>query len=243
MNLMLRLMGAMLIAGALFGSAGCGGSGGGGVSASTPQARFFNATPDSTSLDILLDNTVKGSQLAYLGSNPDFVNVDIKDYDLSVEEHGSTEQLWDEAWTPQANQNYCIVALGLESFGSENIKRLRFAEIQTDRSIPNGNKSRLIVVHAFNRDPGFETPNIDFQTPGENPQFKLGNIAFGSSQTLLIDSGPQTLLARRAGTELVYAQKDVTLDSGKIYLTIVSGIESGVGPQAPQITLIPLTTR
>lgn len=216
---------------------GCGGSGGNG-SLPNPVLRFINASPDSVALDLLIDDKTLASAIAYLGSTPAFASVDPGDRDVVMLENGTTLELTAEVQTFVKNKSYLAVALGLENFGTENLKRLRSLVFEVDRTVPNGNKARLFVVHAYNRAAGLDTPNIDFQTPGDNPLFKVPNLSFGSNSAITVDSGVQTFEARRNGTTAVLASGTFTLQAGKLYAAIVTGIEDAASPQDPKIILV-----
>ena len=220
---------------------GCGGSGS--SSLPKPMVRVINASPDSTALDFLVDDETLGSAIIPLGSSPDFAAVDSGDRDVVILENGTTIQLVAEVQNFEDDRNYLIVALGLKLFGTEDLKRLRALTLQVDRTIPNGNKARLYVVHAYNRKVGFLTPNIDFQTPGDNPLFQIPNMAFGTQTSILVDSGAVTYEARRAGTTSVLASATTTLGAGKIYAVIVGGIEDEAPPKNPTITFIEVAAR
>ena len=220
---------------------GCGGSGGPGLP--DPVVRVINASPDTTALDFLVDDATIGSAIVPLGSSPDFTVVDPGDRDLVLLENGTTTELVAEVQTFAKDGDYIAVALGLKVFDTEDLKRLRALLFQVDRTVPNGNKARLYVVHAYNRAAGFLTPNIDFQTRGDNPLFQIANMPFGNNASLTVDSGAQTYEARRAGTTSVLASTSTTLVAGKIYVCIVGGIEGAASPQEPRITFIEIAAR
>lgn len=216
---------------------GCAGVGGQ-VVLPDPDVRVINASPDTTSLDVLADDDTIASAIAHLASSPDFVTVDPGDHDLILLENGTTLELVSEVHGFSLDHSYLAIPLGLKDFGSENLKRLRILLMEVDRTAPTGNKTRLVVVHAYNRKPGFLTPSVDFQTPGDNPLFKIPGMGFGSQTSILIDSGAQSFEVRRAGTQSVLVTGSFTLDPGKIYACIVTGIEDEAPPRDPQIALI-----
>lgn len=222
---------------------GCGGSGGGSLTPD-PTLRYVNLVPDSTGLDFLVNSDTKASNLAYLDSSANFASLESRDYDYSFREHGTTEDLDITANTPSKDKDYVVLAIGQKGYGSEPLKRARVVVINVDRKMPNGNKARLYVVHAYSRAAGFDTPQIDFRNPGDNPQFSANGIDFAGSQALTVDSGNMTFQVRRNGTEEVYVNDTVlALGAGKVYLAIVAGIEGEVGAKAPQIKLIELQTK
>ncbi|MBC8064394.1 MAG: DUF4397 domain-containing protein [Chlorobia bacterium] len=218
----------------------CGGGGGGGSSVNKPRIRYVNASPDVDPVTFTLDGDVKASGIAYLGLSPVFIQEDQDTYDVAVHEDGSNPDLDAVAIGIQNDKEYLVNCLGLESFGVEQNKRLRIATIEINLTAPNGNRSRIYVLHAFNRAAGFDTPNIDLRNPGDNPQYKVEDIAFGAAKSLEIDASAQTFVARRNASESVYATETATFDGGGIYLAIVGGVENAVGIQVPQIEFIKL---
>ncbi|HVL37842.1 MAG TPA: DUF4397 domain-containing protein [Fimbriimonadaceae bacterium] len=230
----------VVLCAALLALAGCGGSGQSRVP--DPTLRFLNASVDSVALDFLLDDEVKAVAVPYLGSMQNFQSLSAGERDLRLRENGNPFELTNEAFTFQPDRDYLTVAVGLVNFGSEFLKRLRSVTFQVDRSVPNGNKSRLYVIHAYHRMAGFETPPIDFQSPGDNPLFRLQDIGFAGQKSMIVDSGAQTFEARRAGTQNVLVSTSFTLGAGKVYAVIVGGREDGVGSQSPSMTFIELQT-
>jgi hypothetical protein len=234
------LLGLLLIAGLAI--SGCGGGGGGG-SLPNPTIRFFNGVSDSTSLDFLLDDTVEAPQLGYLASTPNFDSVESKLRDLRVLEDGTTVDLWSETIALEKDKHYLISSIGIENYGTETLKRVRTLALLIDRTAPNGSRAKLFVIHGYNREAGLETPAIDFQTPGDNPQFSVRNIDYATAKTLDVDAGTLTFQARRNGTETVLVSNTVTLGGGKIYAAYVLGVENASGTQAPRIEFVELQTK
>jgi hypothetical protein len=222
--------------------AGCSTGTGGNGNQIDPTVRVLNASPDSIDLEFLLNDNVHGTPVSYLESSPNFIAFDPEILDVSIRETGTTVDLWSQAVNFQSDNHYLLVAVGLETFTGEFEKRLQLAVVNVNRDTPNGNKARVYVLHGFLRELGFQTPSIDFQTPGSNPQFQLTNIAFADDKNFEVDSGVQTFEARRTATQNILATTTVTLDPGKIYVAVFSGIENAAPPQNPKITFIELQT-
>lgn len=228
--------------------AGCGG-GGNNVTLPDPLVRYVNSSPDSNPLDFFYDTDKKASALAYLDSSADF-SIKKGDHDVSVQDSTNQVELDALAFTFNQDNKYLALTVGLLNYGAEAEKRLRLLAFNYDKNPPNGSRARLLIIHAYMRSTGFQTPNIDFQGGSvstydpNNPQFKVTDIAFAGSQpnTLEVDSGvPLIFQARRAGTENVLAEDtSTTFDQGGIYLTLVSGVEGAVGTSAPQVKYIKL---
>ncbi len=221
---------------------GCGGGGSSSPSASSQaHVRFVNSAPDSTSLNLSMNGMVGGSALAYLASTPNFATYAPNSYDVSAQEVTGSQSLWDEVDTFSAATDYVVLAYGQENYGTETQKRLQTLTLPVDISVPNGSKSRIIVVNAFSEAPGFQTPAIDFQD-GSNPQYPLTDIPFGSSQSELVNSGTISFEALRDGSQEVYAQDTpgTNFVAGKTYLALVTGVEGDSGTEAPKIVYIAL---
>jgi hypothetical protein len=215
----------------------CGGGGGGG-NANKPRIRYVNASADSTALTYTLDGEVKASGVTYLGLSPNFEEEEQASYDVAVHEDGDNPDFDAITASFGNDKEYLMAAVGLENPGGEPLKRLRLFGLEISLTAPNGNQSRIYVLHAFNRAAGLETPAIDLRNPGDNPQYTVTNIAYGSIGTLDIDASTQTFVARRNASESVYATNTGTFAAGGIYLAIVGGVEAASGAQAPVIQFI-----
>lgn len=228
---------------------GCGGSSGTDV-ATYPTMLFVNASADTTGLDLWLNESVLAADFQYLESNADFTAFEfISDnngaYDIITQDTVTFEVYDAQNQVFVRDTHSVIVAVGLQNFGTEFLKRLQSITVDIDRTAPNGNKARLYVVHAFVREAGFATPPIKFQNPGQNPQFTTASIDYANSQSITVDSGPMDWDAVRADSDgtVVYASKNQILAAGGIYLVLVSGIENdATTAKQPAITFIELTS-
>jgi len=216
---------------------GCGGGGSNNPILPPPTLRFLNGVPDSTRLDFYIDDTLQAGSLNFLAMSVSS-NTPAGDHDVTVQETGTITQLDAVAQTFNGNTSYFVTAIGLENFGSEFDKRVRDVFITPNLTVPNGNKSRLIIVQGFNRAVGFATPNVDFKQPGDNVAIDVTNIAFGTSKSIDIDSGTQEFVVQRSGTVQVYIDQTFTFVPGKIYVALIDGMEGGTGTLAPQIQYI-----
>ncbi len=216
-----------------------------------PTIMFLNASPDAGNVDFLLNENVAASGLGYLLTSPGFASTNyISDvdggYDLTLRDSGGAGEYDREYVVFARNTHTVAVAIGLKNVADGIVdKKLRHVRIAVDRTAPNGNKVRLIVLHAFSRANGYQTPNIKFQTPGNNPIFKVEDIAFGASKVITVDSGAFTWQAMRqdADADVVYASTTATLEPNKIYVALVSGIEGAADASAPKITFVPLPAK
>lgn len=204
---------------------GCGG-GGTLVDVQPPKVRSFNASPNSNTLTFAIDNGTVGS-LTYLGSSSGFSKITAGDRDVSVVDSSAPET---EARIVQSFVNdaeYLLIAYGLITPpNTELSKRMDIAVVEVDRDAVSDSQSRVVVVNAFNRSAGWDNPRIDFRNPGDLPQFKVEDIAFGEFKGAVIDAGVQTFVARFAGEDgELTPHSTFTFLGGKTYLAIVGGIE------------------
>lgn len=231
---------------------GCGGGGSNDVQlAPDPYVGFLNASPNSSALDVMVNEFQLGNNVAYLGASPNaagvltFQSYEPGDYDLSVQENADPETQAVEIGSLARDKSYVLVACGLVVPPSDEFdKRLRPLLFEFDRTKPNGDKARIVIVHSYNRAVGLETPAIDFKNPGDNPTINETNIAFASAKQILVDAGVQTFVARRNGAEFdVTPEATFTFVGGKIYAAIVSGTEGAAGVRAPKITFVEIQTK
>lgn len=218
--------------------AACGGGGGGGVT-NDPRLLYVNAAADTSPLTFSLDGNNQATGIGYKDLSP-LLEQEQNTYDLAVREDGDNPDFDAIATGFQDDREYIVAAIGLENFGAEPLKRVRLFTPEINLTAPNGNRARIHVLHAFNRAVGLETPAIDMRNPGDNPQYKVENIGYGSIGALEIDASTQTFVIRRNNSESVYITNTGTFDGGGIYLALVSGVEAEVGLLAPTVTFIKL---
>ena len=212
------------------------GCGGGGSSVSDkPIVLFMNASTDSGAVDFRLDDSAQATNLAYAVTNATFSEIDFKGpeidgWDVSLHLNSDGSEIERQALVFERDSDNIIIAHGLKNFGTDQLKRLRFHTFKVDRTIPNGNKAKLIVFHGFELATGFDTPNVTFKTPGDNAQFSTPEISPGTSAVITTDSGTLTFEARRSGTDGVYTTKTQNLKAGGVYLVLISGVQNDPTP-------------
>lgn len=223
-----------------------------------PFVLYINASPDVGGLDFYADNDKVVANAPYAPGLPEFMDFqqlpfreeDGGAWDIAITQVNSPDELDAISPTLSLNTSHIVVAAGLYHFDNsiftEYEKRLTLFEFVVDRRPPNGNRARLIVVHAFMRSPGNLTPPLRFQTPGRNPTFQVNGIIFAGNKSFEVDSGTWTFEAKRDDLPdgAVFATRTATLAPGAIYLVIVSGVEDSPDPlQQPKITFIQIPSR
>lgn len=218
---------------------GCGG--GSSTVLPDPNYRFLNFCTDAK-LDLLVNDEIEFTNVDFLDDTTTFKSVESKLKDFSIEETGSTVIIDSQATTLAGNTNTLVLAYGLNNFGTENEKRLRFGFQQVNRVAPNGTKARVYAFNAFNRDEGNQNFAIIFKNPGTVSSINFSPINLGEFSIQEIDAGPQTLVAQRQNTETEVATVTKTFEAGKIYVMALTGTESGTGNKAPTISFIEIPT-
>ncbi len=217
--------------------AGCGGSSGSVTALPDPRLRFFNLSPDST-LDLYLNDDTRATNIAYGASAANFFSLDIDEeteYDLALRATGSTIDLTSEFRTFARDTNWLVVAFGLQTFGTENSKRLQASLVNVDRTRPNGTRSRVVAFHGYVPATGNDNFPIILKNDLTIPTISFPALNFGGFTTQDIDAGPQTFIAQRASTDGEITRVTKVFESGKIYLMYVGGVEGAAGATAPKI--------
>lgn len=240
----MRRIGGIGIGLAILVAFGCGGGGSNVTTVPDPVVRFINASPGSVALDCFVDDTTVATRVPYLGSSADFQTLEARGYDVMITENSDLETQTLDFVSFEKDRSHILFAVGLVTPPNTELdKRLRLANVFFDRTRPNGDKARLILIHGYMRSAGNETPNVDFRSPGDNPLVNISNIEFARDRGFLVDAGPQTFELRRSGTESVITTTSFTFEAGKIYAAVFSGVEGATGAQAPKVTYIPIQVR
>jgi hypothetical protein len=226
-----------------------------------PNVLFINGSPDAGPLDFYVDDVRKAVNIPYPTSNPDFVTIKYKNpaedegaFDVDCRPTGGSEDL-DRSALPSAQDSDSIVSvIGLRNPGNELDKRLRIVFSSVARRPLTGNRSRIFVIHGMVAGPGDFTPNIDFRTPGENPQILFPNIQYGFDNLgtgdnrvdPVVDAGTFRLQVQRAelDTRTIYAEIDAVLRPGVNYFALVTGVIGDPNPlRRPRIALFEISPR
>ncbi|MBS1714866.1 MAG: DUF4397 domain-containing protein [Armatimonadetes bacterium] len=238
---------------------GCGGDGGGGGGSvgADPIVIFVNASTEGP-LAFFLNDEQQGTDLA-----PKTVTAPIEvpfrseadgGYDMTLEPPDRSDQYDNLAMIFQKDTNSLIAAIGIKNpIQGEEDKRLREIFQVIDRKTPNGNRSRLFIVHGFNRKEGFTTPSLIFQNYGDNPQFQTEAITYGSITTLEVDAkeysttspdGNNHWIAKDAEGEQIYCEiPKITLQPGTLYVVLATGVESQNQNETLALTFLKVPTK
>jgi hypothetical protein len=139
----------LLALGALLLASGCGGGG------SQAKLRVVNASPNTTGLDVLVDDKTVASGIGY-GSNSDYLSVDSGSHHLQVEGSGTTNILLDQTLSFNSDSETTFLVTNFASSIS--------AMVLTDNSTtPASGNATLRIVNAA---PSLGAVDVYVVTPG-----------------------------------------------------------------------------
>jgi len=192
--------------------------------APTPQAlqarvMAVHASPDAPAVDLLVDNVVAGTGLAFPG-NTDYLDVAAGTRNLKVRVSGTTTTVIDADVPVSGGENYTV-------FASDAVANLGALVLTDDLTAPASGKAHVRFVHLSP-----DAPAVDIAVQGGPVLF--GNKAFKEATAFTpVDAASYDLEVRVAGTStVVLPLNGIALQAGKIYTVFAKGFVSGAGAQA-----------
>lgn len=240
--LKLRFGTTIALAAALFVLPGCGG---GGQTLKPWFYRFTNAIPNVTGLDLYRDKVLVDANRAFLSSS-DYteMNIDEPSFFFDCNEASTSNVIDSIVLDRQDNKSFHIIAIGTNAPGGGNPQPFaRMIPVEITRSTPSGN-ARVIVVHAFQKGVGEQTPNVDIVRSGQIAPI-IEDLEFGRSAVRTLTPGTYDFTIRQAGLLKgdIFTKSGVVLEAGKIYLFLLKGVEGSLSPFNPDIKIIEEPTR
>lgn len=238
----------LLAAGGLLLTLGCGGTTFRGPARQPdPAFAFVNVAPDAGPLDFYVDDELVSTNLGFGTISPSFRRFEFKDdqnglRSIAVFPTGGDVDYDRIAETFARDTETTFVAIGLVNAQGDLQRRIRLINIDTPIEVVAGNRARLFVLNALVPALGDDPAPINFQSPGDNPQFIARDLGFAQFQTLDVDSGVQSFEARRADVEgtNIYASANVILDPGGLYLAVATGVVGEQGELRPRLVFLKL---
>ena len=174
-----------------------------GSSSSNARIRLVNATPDESSLDLLVDTKNVASNVGY-GAASAYVSIASGARNLQVEPTGGTNVLIDTTPSVVAGSNLSLVSLNF----SFNISSVLLTD---DNSAPTSGDFKLRIVNAS---PGMGTQDVylvPFGTDIRSVDPTFSSVGFGSAAAYsTLAAGDYEVFFTTPG------QKFINLDSGKL---------------------------
>lgn len=194
------------------------------TTAPTPTSKanvlVVHASPDAPGVDLLVDNTVAGTNLTF-PNNTGYLQVNAGTRNVKVNVSGTSTTVIQADLNLMENKFYSVFAVNQVSA----IEPLVFEDNLTN---PASGKAHVRFIHLS---PDAPAVNITL-TDGT---IVFGNVAFkGSVDFTPLDAGTYNLQVRDAATNsaVVLELPNITLQAGKIYTVFAKGLLSGSGTQA-----------
>lgn len=189
--------------------------------APAPAARILvaHASPDAPQVDLLVDNVVKGSGLAYPNSTG-YLSVTPGSRNIKVNVAGTSTTVINATLDLLNGSNSTVFAV-------DSVSKISAVVLTDDLTAPAAGKAHVRFVHLSPN-----APAVDVGVTGGGVVF--GNRTFKQSTAFTpLDAGTYNLEVRLAGTStVVLPLPGVALAAGKIYTVFAKGFVGGAGAQA-----------
>jgi hypothetical protein len=186
-----------------------------------PKARIMavHASPNAPAVDLLVDNLVAGTGLAFPG-NTAYLNVKAGTRNLKINVTGTSTTVINADLPVTAGSSYTV-------FAADSVSKIAPVVLTDDLTAPASGKAHVRFVHLSPN-----APAVDVAVTGGPVLF--GNEAFkGYSAFTPVAAGTYDLEVRLAGTgTVVLPLPGITLTAGKIYTVFAKGFVGGAGAQA-----------
>jgi hypothetical protein len=179
-----------------------------------------HASPNAPAVDLLVDNAVAGSGLAFPG-NTAYLPVDAGTRNVKVNVAGTSTTVINADLPLAANTDYSVFAV-------DSVSKISTVVLIDNLATPAAGKAHVRFVHL--------SPNA----PAVNITLTNGTIVFGSkafkqaTDFTPLDAGTYDLQVRDAATNntVVLNLPGIALTNGKIYTVFAKGFLGGTGAQA-----------
>jgi hypothetical protein len=185
---------------------------------SNSLVKVIHASPDAPGVDLLVDNTVAGTNLTF-PNNTGYLTVNSGTRNIKVNVTGTMTTVIEANVDFMQNKNYSVFAVNSVS----NIEPLL---VEDDLTVPAQGKAHVRFIHLSP-----DAPAVDITLTDGTIVF--GNKSFKEFTAFTpLDAGTYDLQVRVAGTPTVALDLlGITLEAGKIYTVFAKGFLSGVGQQ------------
>lgn len=185
---------------------------------SNSSTMVIHASPDAPGVDILVDNTVAGTNLTYLQNTP-YLTLPSGSRNIKVNVSGTSATVIEGDINFEKDKSYSIFAVN-------SVASIEPLVIEDNLAVPASGKAHVRFIHLSP-----DAPAVDITLADGTVVF--GNVAFkGYSAFTPLDAGTYNLQVRLAGTSTVVLDLgDITLTSGEIYTAYARGFVAGTGDQ------------
>lgn len=220
MNRITRAAVLMLGLVAAFAVSGCGDDDNNPV-APTPQARVMaiHASPDAPAVDLLVDNAVAGTGLAF-PNNTGYLDVTPGTRNVKVNVTGTSTTVINADLALASGSSYSV-------FATDSVAQISPLVVTDNLAAPAAGKAHVRFVHLSPNAPAVDVAVVSGPTLFANRSFQT------ASDFSPVNVGTYNLEVRVAGTSTVaLSVPGVALADGKIYTIFAKGFLGGSGAQA-----------
>lgn len=187
--------------------------------AATASVMAVHASPDAPAVDLLVDNVIAGSGLAF-PNNTGYLNVAAGSRTIKVNASGTSITVIDANVSVTGGMTYSVFAV-------DSLAVISAVVLADDLTAPAAGKAHVRFVHLSPN-----APAVDIAVQGGGVVFP--NKAFKEYTAFTpLDAGTYDLEVRLANTtDVVLPLSGITLQAGKIYTVFARGFVGGTGPQA-----------
>jgi len=178
-----------------------------------------HASPDAPGVDLLVDNTVAGTNLTFPNSTG-YLEINSGTRNIKVNVTGTSTTALEANLNLAADKNYSVFAVN-------NVSTIEAVVLEDNLTSPASGKAHVRFVHLSPDAPAVDITLTD------------GTVVFGdyifkeASAFTPLNSGNYDLQVRLAGTSTVVLDlPNIALTAGKIYTVFAKGLVGGSGTQA-----------
>ncbi|UCH66518.1 MAG: DUF4397 domain-containing protein [Ignavibacterium sp.] len=186
---------------------------------SNSLVKVVHASPDAPGVDLLVDNTVAGTNLTY-PNNTGYLGVNSGTRNIKVNVTGTSTTVIEANLNLMENINYSIFAVN-------SVANIEAVVFEDNLTAPASGKAHVRFIHL-----SADAPAVDITLTDGTVVF--GNKSFKESTSFTpLDAATYDLQVRVAGTTTVALElPGIMLEAGKIYTVFAKGFLSGTGQQA-----------
>lgn len=183
------------------------------------NVQVVHASPDAPGVDLLVDNTVVGTNLTFPNFTS-YLEVNAGTRNIKVNVTGTSTTAIQANLNFEANKNYSVFAVN-------NVASIEPLVIEDNLSAPASGKAHVRFIHLSPNAPAVDITTTTGAVVFSNYSFK------GYSAFTPLDAGTYNLQVRLAGTSTVVLDlPGIALANGKIYTVFAKGLVGGIGSKA-----------
>ncbi len=182
----------------------------------TSNVMVIHASPDAPAVDLLVDDAVAGSGLAF-PNNTDYLAVSAGSHNLKVNVSGTNTTVIEADLDFMRDMYYSVFAI-------DSVAKIKPLVIEDDLTAPAAGNAHVRFIHLSPN-----APAVDITTT--NGDIVFGNVSFSEYTAFTpLGAGTYNLQVRVQGTDTVVLElPGITLEDGKIYTVFAKGFVGETG--------------